>query len=585
MGSISTVNSLNGRTFFRLRPSFHFLAPGGWMNDPCAPGYDSHSRKYHLFYQWNPHDCDWGNISWGHAVSDNLITWSYTAMEPLLKPDAFYDKKGIFTGCFHPTGIHGEPDQLTVFYTSVCHLPVHWSISNMRGAEGLSVATSKNGGSTWEKLIDNPILKEEPDGFDVTGFRDPALAEWPEMDELRGEKALYGLISGGIQGAGPNVFLYAIDPTDLRRWRYLGTLFESIKNSKISRRWSGDYGLNFECSNFMALQSGSVSRDFLITGTEGGTQRDWIKYSPGSPERTVRWCVWLSGSLTKQDDEIKLNSQFGGILDHGVFYAANSFYDPVTEQRILWGWIPEEDVTLDYCRAKGWNGSLALPREVFLLVIPNVTRALATPLSEITSVAQHRESDGSLSLHTLGIRPLAALNSLRRKSLASLHNISLPSALSTIHSTAIRSTQWELSATISITSACEQVGFHLRHNPGFSTKTTVSFVPPTEDIIVDRSQSNPSTKINKFYERGPFTLFTQRINGQDVQEQLKLRIFCDNDVLEVYANDRFALTTMIYTDDEEAVELSLFADGKAGAAVFDNVTIWEMGGIGLSAQV
>jgi sucrose-6-phosphate hydrolase SacC (GH32 family) len=32
-------------------PSFHITAPWGWMNDPCAPGYDQTTGLYHLFYQ------------------------------------------------------------------------------------------------------------------------------------------------------------------------------------------------------------------------------------------------------------------------------------------------------------------------------------------------------------------------------------------------------------------------------------------------------------------------------------------------------------------------------------------------------
>ena len=37
--------------FLKWRPSFHFIAPKGWMNDPCAPCYDAVTGLYHLFYQ------------------------------------------------------------------------------------------------------------------------------------------------------------------------------------------------------------------------------------------------------------------------------------------------------------------------------------------------------------------------------------------------------------------------------------------------------------------------------------------------------------------------------------------------------
>jgi sucrose-6-phosphate hydrolase SacC (GH32 family) len=30
---------------------YHFTPPHGWMNDPCAPGYDAETKLYHIFYQ------------------------------------------------------------------------------------------------------------------------------------------------------------------------------------------------------------------------------------------------------------------------------------------------------------------------------------------------------------------------------------------------------------------------------------------------------------------------------------------------------------------------------------------------------
>lgn len=33
------------------RPSLHLTPSQGWMNDPCAPGYDPIEEKYHIFYQ------------------------------------------------------------------------------------------------------------------------------------------------------------------------------------------------------------------------------------------------------------------------------------------------------------------------------------------------------------------------------------------------------------------------------------------------------------------------------------------------------------------------------------------------------
>ncbi|KAF2993747.1 hypothetical protein E8E13_000948 [Curvularia kusanoi] len=561
--------SISSEPLWHPLPRFHLKAPYGWLNDPCGPGYDALSGTFHLFYQWNPKSCDWGDITWGHFTSKDGLRWTHNGSDPVFKPDMPYDKDGVFTGCLYPTGPGGEPDRLTIIYSSICYLPIHWSKPYKRNCAGLSAAVSEDGGHTWHKVESNPILAGEPEGLVMTGFRDPYLAEWPAMDNARGveKKSLYGVVSGGVRDKGPAVFLYAAQPDNILSWEYLGPLIDFSIRESPSGRWGGDYGVNWECANFMTLADGDVECQFMTLGSEGGLAKG---KSIEDQDPHVGWCMWMAGTIAKEENGAKFIHDFSGILDHGCFYAPSSYSHQGT--RVVWGWLKEEDLTLAERESKGWTGYLSLPRELFLLRIPHVVGALKSPLEDIKSFkAVKTPGESAFTMQTLGIRPLSQLTTLRHSAPREWTNIRSAKGTNTEH--LANAINWELEAIIDIGADYARIGFHVQHNKDMSQKTSIFFDPATEEIIVDRTCSNTSPDVRKDIIRGPFTLFTLQGPGEAERvEKLRLRIFGDGDVIEIFANDRFALSTMVYSHPSECTGVSCYFEGSdtgSSGAAFD----------------
>ncbi|MFJ3104950.1 GH32 C-terminal domain-containing protein [Streptomyces sp. NPDC086835] len=144
------------------RPQFHFSPEKNWMNDPNGLVY--FKGEYHLFYQYNPSGNTWGNMSWGHAVSKDLVHWEEL---PLAVPHD--DEEMVFSG-----SAVVDHENTSGFGTreNPAMVAVYTSAYKKDGRQAQSLAYSTDRGRTWTKYAGNPVLD-----IGSKEFRDPKV-QW-----------------------------------------------------------------------------------------------------------------------------------------------------------------------------------------------------------------------------------------------------------------------------------------------------------------------------------------------------------------------------------------------------------------------
>lgn len=133
-----------------LRPAIHFAARNGWINDPN--GLILHDGIYHMYFQFNPVDTVWGNMSWGHAVSRDLLHWQQ--LDDVMYPD---EDGTIFSGSAISNGnaCLSLPENALLFYYTGAG-----STNSLSEGKPFTqkIAYSLDGGNTFVK-IKEPAVK------------------------------------------------------------------------------------------------------------------------------------------------------------------------------------------------------------------------------------------------------------------------------------------------------------------------------------------------------------------------------------------------------------------------------------------
>lgn len=297
-----------------------------------------HMGWYHLFYQYNPDSAVWGNITWGHAVSTDLIHWLYLPIA--MVPDQWYDINGVWTGSatILPDG------QIMMLYTGDTVDSVQ--VQNLAYPANLSDPLLLE----WVKYPGNPVMVPPP-GIGLKDFRDPTTA-W------LGHDGIWRITIGSKVNKTGISLMY--QTTNFTTYTLLEGFLHAVPGTGM-----------WECVDFYPVATnGSVGLD---TSANGAGIKHVLKASLDDTKEDV----YAIGTYDPVEDKWipdNPNEDVGkGLkIDYGRYYASKTFFDPKKKRRILWGWINETDTEANDVK-KGWASvqvhSISIYIYIYVIVV------------------------------------------------------------------------------------------------------------------------------------------------------------------------------------------------------------------------
>ena len=320
------------------RPLYHHTPQYGWMNDPNGMFYKD--GVWHLCYQFNPYGSQWENLSWGHSTSTDLINWK--AEPTALEPDAL---GMMFSGCCvvdkNNTAGFGK-DAIVALYTTA-------------GArQTQSLAYSTDGGKTFTKYADNPIITSN-----VPDFRDPHVF-W------NAEAGFWNM----ILAAGQQMSIYS--SKDLKEWKH---------ESDFGAEYGNHVGV-WECPDLMKMN------------VKGTNKEKWMlicNINPGGPfggSATQYFIGQFDGhKFTCEDEPSEIKW-----MDYGKDHYATITFDNAPEGRhvgIAWmsNWQYANQVP-----TKQYRSANSIVRDFGLFEYKGETYCSITPAKEMLAARGARVS-------------------------------------------------------------------------------------------------------------------------------------------------------------------------------------------------
>lgn len=329
-----------------FRPALHYAARNTWLNDPN--GLIFHEGVYHLYYQNNPLDNVWGNMSWGHATSTDLLTWTEHPVAI-----ACDEEEDIFSGSivFDQDNTSGfgtdSAPPLVAIYTSAFKPG-----SAHRGLQAQSLAYSLDSGYTWTKHAANPVLSRGS-----AEFRDPKVIRYD------GDAGSYWIMVA-VEAQDFQVVLYKSH--DLKNWEALSTFGPANATGGV-----------WECPDLFPLP---------LDGDPGNPQ--WVltvNLNPGGPNTGSAGQYFVGGfdgttfaSSTTVTEGLQDPARLGEYqwLDWGRdYYAAVSFSDAPDDRRLMIAWMNNWEYA-NQIPTTPWRSPMTLAREISLHTVDGKPRLI-----------------------------------------------------------------------------------------------------------------------------------------------------------------------------------------------------------------
>lgn len=323
----------------QYRPQVHFTPASNWMNDPNGMVYAD--GVWHLYYQYNPSGNDWGNMSWGHSISTDLMHWED-------KPVAMTRNEwgDIFSGSaiVDKDNVAGfGANAILAFYTGT------------EPAQQQCMAYSTDGGLTYTQYSGNPVISNPGIG----DFRDPKVFFHKETNKWIMCLAL---------GWEHKIEFWGSE--NLKNWNKLSEF--TIDNARVNQG-------QFECPDLVKLPyNGGEKWVLIVSNNPGGV-------AGGS---ATEYFIGDFDGTTFTPDPL----DYPLWLDYGADnYAGVTWSNAPDNRTILIGWM-NNWLYAGNVPCNPWRSAMTLPRELALAELNGRPVLTSTIVKEIDQIAGEWQS-------------------------------------------------------------------------------------------------------------------------------------------------------------------------------------------------